>query len=216
MLALKSAAIGYGPKHRVLADVALHIAQGERVALLGKSGSGKSTLLAHLRTLANGHAAWCPQQASLVPQLSAFHNIYAGGLGRQWALTNLRNLLFPAEPWRSEIGELAQALGLSDCLWSPAGQLSGGQQSRVAMARAVYQQQPLLLADEPVAALDGHQGAALLPWLMAQHQTAVIALHHVDLALAHCTRVIGLAEGRIQIDAPAANLNARELAWLYQ
>lgn len=216
MLRLSSPSLGYGPGTRVLSDVNLHIQAGERVALLGKSGSGKSTLLAHLRQQCHGEAGWCPQQPALVPQLTAFHNIYTGGLSRQWALTNLRNLLWPGQRCRREITAIAAPLGLRDCLWQRAGTLSGGQQQRVAVARAVFQRQALLLADEPVAALDGHQGAELLHWLLAQHETAVIALHQVNLALAHCTRIIGLANGRILVDAPADQLSGDQLTCLYR
>lgn len=219
MLTLKADALGYGrlPQQApVLVDLHLHIRAGERVAVLGKSGSGKSTLLAQLRSLAPDQAAWCPQQPALVPQLSAFHNIYSGGLQRQWALTNLRNLIYPSQRCRQEIAAIASHLGLTECQWRKAGELSGGQQQRVGIGRAVYQQRPLLLADEPVSALDANQGNALLNWLLARHPTAVLALHQVDLALAHCQRIIGLADGRVAIDAPAHCLSADQLACLYQ
>jgi phosphonate transport system ATP-binding protein len=208
--------LGYGQAGGVLRALNLHIGAGERVALLGKSGSGKSTLLAHLRALQPDQVAWCPQHPALVPQLSVFHNIYSGGLQRQWALTNLRNLIYPGQRWRREVGAIASQLGLADCQWRKAGALSGGQQQRVGIGRAVYQQRPILLAEEPVSARDRTQGAALLRWLLSQHATAVLVLHQAELALSHCDRIIGLADGRIALDAPSASLNADQLACLYR
>lgn len=211
--------LGYGrggTAHAVLDNVSLTINTGERVALLGKSGSGKSTLLAHLRQLQPAQSAWCPQHPALVPQLSVFHNIYTGALNRHNALINVKNFCWPCATTRREITHLTDHLALSDSLWRKAGELSGGQQQRVGMGRALYQRRPALLADEPVSALDLDQGRALLSWLLDQHQTSVIALHQVELALGLCDRIIGLADHRILFDAPSQALQASDLACLYR
>lgn len=200
----------------VLSNISLAIHRGEKVALLGKSGSGKSTLLAHLRQQLASPCAWCPQAAELVPQLSVFHNIYSGGLNRHPGWRNFLTLCHPPAAVRRDIGVIATQLGLHEKLWQKAGELSGGQQQRVALGRAIYQQRPLLLADEPVSALDAHHGRELLAQLLQQHQTSVIALHQVELALALCDRIVGLANNSILFDLPAVDVTAELLAQLYR
>ena len=200
----------------MLEDISLSIEHGERVALLGKSGSGKSTLLGYMREQLSNSCAWCPQQPALVQQLSLFHNIYTGGLSRHSNLANLRNLFFPSATVRKEITAIATQLQLEPQLWQKAGELSGGQQQRVGLGRALYQRKHAVLADEPVSALDAEQGRLLLTALLAQHHTCVLALHHVELALSLCDRVIGLANGKIVLDAPSQSLQLSDLNQLYQ
>ncbi|WP_237059371.1 ATP-binding cassette domain-containing protein [Microbulbifer sediminum] len=202
-------------------QLALHIGhlairEGDHIALLGRSGSGKSTLLRHLRSQLPYAASWCPQESSLVPQLKAFHNIYAGGLDRYSGLANLKTLFLPSAGRKAEIGEIATALGIDELLWRKTDELSGGQQQRVAVARALYQRKPLLLADEPVSALDRQQGEQVLTHLLGQHTTAVVALHHADLGLRTCNRVIGLKDRQIQFDTPVDQLHEDALRRLYQ
>ncbi|UHQ54380.1 MULTISPECIES: ATP-binding cassette domain-containing protein [Microbulbifer] len=205
-----------GPEQLALRIGHLAIREGDRIALLGRSGSGKSTLLRHLRSQLPGTASWCPQETSLVPQLKAFHNIYAGGLDRHSGLANLRTLFLPSATCKAEIGEIAAALGIDELLWRKTDELSGGQQQRVAVARALYQQNPFLLADEPVSALDRQQGERVLTHLLGQHTTAVVALHQADLGLRTCNRVIGLQDRRIQFDLPVEQLEESALRRLYQ
>lgn len=211
---LQQHSVGYAGK-TVLHELSLDIQPGERVALLGKSGSGKSTLLRQLRAQQADKVAWCPQQPGLVPMLSAFHNIYMGRLASQPFWYNFANLVRPQAKPKAEITALVASLGLSEQLWQPAERLSGGQQSRVSLGRALYQQRPIFMGDEPVSALDERQADTLLALLCARHHTLVLALHNVEQALAHCTRIIGLAGGRVLLDAPAHTLNAAELNALY-
>ncbi|MFG1498155.1 ATP-binding cassette domain-containing protein [Saccharospirillum sp. HFRX-1] len=199
----------------ILRDLDLRIEAGETIALLGESGSGKTTLLRALRQQHPQQVAWCPQHSGLVPLLTVFHNLYMGRLDRYSTLYNLRNLLWPAPLRRAELGELAQRLGLGDRLLQSVDRLSGGQQSRVNLGRALYQQRPVFLGDEPVSAVDEHQADDLLRLINEQHETVVLALHNIDQALTHCQRIIGLKEGRIIIDAPSADLRAADLAQLY-
>ncbi|WP_108125122.1 ATP-binding cassette domain-containing protein [Saccharospirillum mangrovi] len=199
----------------ILRDLKLHIAAGETVALLGESGSGKTTLLRALRQQRPDQVAWCPQQTGLVPLLSVFHNLYMGRLDRYSTLYNLRNLIWPAPQRRAELTTLAQRLGLDGRLLQSVDRLSGGQQSRVNLGRALYQQRPVFIGDEPVSAVDEHQADDLLRLIIEQHETVVLALHNIDQALTHCTRIIGLKDGRIILDAPAAQLQSADLAHLY-
>lgn len=215
MFRFEGESLGYGAGP-VLQRLHLRIGAGEKVALLGKSGSGKSTLLAQLRAQREPACAWCPQRPSLVPQLSAYHNIYAGGLQRLALWRNLFNLVRADRAALADIRPLAGALGIEALLWQKAGSLSGGQQQRVSLARAAFQQRSALLADEPVAGLDEQQGRAALSWLMARHDTCVLALHQPQLALDLCDRVIGLGAGQILLDRPVAGLSLSDLNALYQ
>ncbi|EKF75582.1 ABC transporter ATP-binding protein [Alcanivorax hongdengensis A-11-3] len=200
----------------VFERLSLRIDDGEQVALLGPSGAGKSTLLAALRRQQPGLCAWCPQQGALVPMLSVFHNIYMGSLARHSRWTNLRNLIHPSRAQRHAVGLVAEQLGLTDKLFTSIDQLSGGQAQRTALGRAIYCQRPVLLADEPVSNVDEHQALALTRQVLDQHPTAVIAMHDRALALQCCQRLIGIREGRIVLDARAAELTLGDLDALYQ
>lgn len=215
MFQFEQARLGH-PGQAVFENLTLHIAKGEQVALLGPSGSGKSTLLAALREQQADSVAWCPQSADLVPMLSVFHNIYMGALDRQHSLTNLRNLIWPTRAQKHAIGELADRLGLTDKLFTSVDRLSGGQAQRVALGRAIYSQRQVLLADEPVSSVDEHHGLTLLQQLLGRHNTAVVALHDRSLALQCCSRVIGLRDGIIALDAPCQSLTLADLDALYQ
>lgn len=215
MFQFEQARLGH-PGQAVFENLTLHIAKGEQVALLGPSGSGKSTLLAALREQQADSVAWCPQSADLVPMLSVFHNIYMGALDRQHSLTNLRNLIWPTRAQKHAIGELADSLGLTDKLFTSVDRLSGGQAQRVALGRAIYSQRQVLLADEPVSSVDEHHGLTLLQQLLGRHDTAVVALHDRSLALQCCSRVIGLRDGIIALDAPCQSLTLADLDALYQ
>lgn len=200
----------------VLHQITLHIAPGERVALLGPSGAGKSTLLEALRQQQPLQSAWCPQQGALVPMLSVFHNIYMGALNRHGALYNIANLIRPMKTQWHQVEQLAGELGIAEKLRTSVDRLSGGQAQRTALGRALFSQRDILLADEPVSSLDESQGEALLRLALSRHHTAVVALHDRELALHCCDRIIGLREGRVIIDAPSQNLQIKDLNELYR
>ncbi len=200
----------------VLPELHLSLNPGEKVALLGPSGAGKTTLLEALRARALRDTAWCPQEPALVPALSVFHNIYMGALERHGTLYNLLNLIRPTAYQKRRVGELAGELGLADKLRVSVDRLSGGQAQRTALGRALYSERPILLADEPVSSLDEEQAGRLLRLALDRHETAIVALHHQEQALSCFDRVIGLAGGRVLLDAPAAKLDRRDLAGLYQ
>lgn len=200
----------------VLHDITLHIKQGEKVALLGKSGAGKSTLLRHLFLLNASGVTLCPQQPGLVPGLSVFHNIFMGQLARHNLIYNALNLFFPFKQSLKEVALVAEAVGLTDKLMAKAESLSGGQQQRVSLARSMYQQQAVFLGDEPVSAVDERQAEDLLALIVSKHETVVMALHNTRHALHYCNRIVGLADGRIVLDAPSSQLTAEALIEFYQ
>ena len=156
-----------------------------------------------------------PQDEGLVETLSVFHNVYMGRLREHSSLYNLINLIRPFEQRVEEVEAVLQKVELQDKCTERVKKLSGGQRQRTAVARCLYQGGELLLADEPVSAVDELQAARLLQILSGEFATMVVALHDTQLALSHCTRVIGLDGGRVVLDAPSEHLSAADLTSLY-
>jgi phosphonate transport system ATP-binding protein len=209
--------LGYGERV-VFENLSLAVRAGERIALLGRSGSGKSTLISALyRRLADAGArvALVPQDHALVPQLSVFHNIYMGRLDRHGALYNALNLIRPFRRERAAVAPLAEELGLAPELMRPVERLSGGQRQRTAVGRAFFRGGDILLADEPVSAVDETQARRILESMAARFATLVLSLHAVDLALESADRIIGLKAGRVVVDASAKALTRGDLDGLY-
>jgi phosphonate transport system ATP-binding protein len=207
---LNQASAGYDGR-MVLSGIDLVIRAGERVALMGRSGAGKSTLLGLLHAQRPGDIALVPQAAALVRPLSVFHNVYMGRLDVHSTLHNLKTLVSPGVREITDISGVLSRVGLADKIFAQAGALSGGQQQRTSVARALYNGRAILLGDEVVSALDSAQGAEVLGELAKSHQTMVLALHDVDLALAHSSRIIVLEQGRKIIDAASASLRPADL-----
>jgi len=218
MIQLKSASVAYKGK-TALSDITLHIKKGQKLALIGRSGSGKSSLL---KLIYDNHdeltsdTALIPQEYGLVQNLSVFHNVYMGQLGKRSTWYNLINLLKPLSEPVTQISNILKSLQLSDKLFEPVAQLSGGQQQRTAIARAIMHDGNVLLADEPVPSLDETQSQLVMKLLCNQFETVVFSLHDVDLALMFCDRIIGRDHGRLVIDTNAENLNRTELLKLYE
>lgn len=214
MFRLDRASAGYNG-HAVLSDITLVIEAGERVALVGESGAGKSTLLGMLYEQQKSRAALIPQDTALVRALSVFHNIFIGRLHHNKTLYNLRTLVWPTRAEIDRVRAVTDRLRLSDKLFTPVGELSGGQQQRTAVGRALFQGGDVVLGDEPVSAVDEHQAREILSALTQSHKTVVLAMHDLQLALAHTDRIIGIRGGGIVLDAPSADLSPADLASLY-
>ncbi|MCW4467247.1 phosphonate ABC transporter ATP-binding protein [Glutamicibacter sp. MNS18] len=220
----------------VLKGVDFQVECGELVAFLGANGSGKSTTLKCVAGLAEpdagtirlqgtelsglsgktlaaarSQAAMVFQKIHLVPRRTALDNVCAGALARTSGPASLSPLFF-SRALREEALDCLDRVGLADRALEKVGRLSGGQQQRVAVARALCQRAGVLLADEPVSALDPNAAEhimALLAELAHTHQLAVAAvLHQPALAQRHADRAIGLLHGRIVFDGPAAGLGA--------
>lgn len=213
-LALERISAAYG-EHRVLGPLTLHIARGEKVALVGHSGAGKSTLLNLMFDKRRRDIALLPQELGLVQTLSVFHNVYMGRLAAHSTLYNLTNLVRPLPKEIQRVSQVLEALDMVDKLWAPAGELSGGQRQRTAIARALNQPASVLLADEPVSALDGPRAESVMQALTRHFETSVIALHDVELALRHSTRIVGIRDGGIALDRPSERVSPGDLRFLY-
>jgi phosphonate transport system ATP-binding protein len=229
--------------NQALGGVSLRLARGELLAVLGANGCGKSTLLRcairlidpdggssrllgrdlsalhgkELR-LARREAAVVFQQIALVRQASAFDNVCYGALGRMPLMRSLAPATFPHEV-RDRAAFALQRVGMLDKAWQRAGTLSGGQAQRVAIARAYCQQAKVILADEPVSALDPRAAEdvlALLADLAHSDGLAVLAvLHQPELALSHSDRVLGMRQGEVAFDLPPAEVSTEQLETLY-
>lgn len=225
-----------------LGDIELRVAQGERVAIIGPSGAGKTTLLRLLATALKpqcgelellGQRPWAlsvAQRQRLRARIGLIHQapplpprqrvvtaVLAGRLG-QWSLgRSLLSLIYPldAAGAAAELGRL----DLADKLYMRCDQLSGGQLQRVGIARVLYQAPALVLADEPVSAMDpvlaSHTLGVLNREAQQRNATLLASLHAVELALQHFPRIVGVRAGRILFDKPAAAVTAEELAALY-
>jgi phosphonate transport system ATP-binding protein len=225
---------------QVLHDICLHVRQGEQVALIGPSGAGKTTLLNLLATaLAPGSGSatvlgqplgraaptralrarigMVHQAPPLPPRQRVVTAVLAGRLGRWPAWKALASLLYPLD--MAGARDALARVQLQDKLFARCDQLSGGQLQRVGVARVLYQEPALLLADEPVSALDPTLAQASVALLVQQAQrsgaTLVASLHAVDLALAAFPRVVGLRGGRIAFDLPAGQVSPAQLQALY-
>ncbi|PSF12138.1 ABC transporter [Marinobacter fuscus] len=200
---------------RVIGPLSFQVHRGDHIGLVGKSGAGKSTLIRLLYDRLEAKAALVPQALGLVNALPVFHNVFMGQLDRHSAWYNAVTLVRPFRKDREAVRLLLEELAIPEKQWAPAASLSGGQRQRVAIARAVYRQAPVLLADEPISALDGPMAQQVMAMLTKHFSTSIVAMHDVDLALAHCTRIIGIQNGQIALDAPASEIAAADIATLY-
>jgi phosphonate transport system ATP-binding protein len=211
---LTGASVGYEGRP-VLVDIDLTVRRGERVAVMGRSGAGKSTLIKLLFGQRQDDVALVPQAAALVRTLSVFHNVFMGRLDRRSTFHNLRTLVSPRRDDVDEVGRVLDSVGLADKLFAAAGTLSGGQGQRVSVARALYNGRPIVIGDEPVSALDRVQGDEILSLMRRRHETLILVMHDIPLALAHADRIVVLERGRKVLDRPASALTAADLVPYY-
>lgn len=214
---IAAADLGYGGAP-VLREVTLDLAPGERVALLGRSGAGKSTLLDAVwaALVAQGQrVALVPQDHGLVPQLSVLRNALMGRLDDHGALRNLATFVHPRRAERDAVAAILTEVGLAPEIDRPVGRLSGGQRQRTALARALYRGGDVLVADEPLSAVDPRQAGALADLLRHRFPTAIVALHDVGLARRWATRLVGLRQGRILFDRPVEAVDDARVQALY-
>jgi phosphonate transport system ATP-binding protein len=160
------------------------------------------------------------QDLRLVPNLRVSQNVLSGRLGRSTWWRSALMFLKPSPNELAEVHRILEQLGISDLMFQRVDRLSGGEAQRVAIARALFQEPCLLVADEPVASVDPERAAALLALMAevcsAQNLTFVVSLHNPELARRYFSRIVGLREGRVEFDAPAAEVSDAMLNDLYE
>ncbi len=207
----------YGGGHgavRVLDGADLDVARGEFVAVVGRSGSGKSTLLHVLGGLDRADAGTIELDGMRLERLderglTAVRRQHVGFVFQAFhllpELTGVENVLLPARLARDGLEaaprarELIDRLGLGDVARRLPTELSGGEQQRLAVARALVNDPSLVLADEPTGNLDEESGAVVLDLLrrVADSGRAVLLVTHDPAATALANRVLRLAAGRL-------------------
>ncbi|GLT07893.1 ABC transporter ATP-binding protein [Sulfitobacter porphyrae] len=199
----------------ILRGINFSVGAGELVGIIGPNGAGKTTLmraalgliaavgqssLAALPPRLRGRAvAWMPQSREIAWPVDVQRLVMLGrtphlGAGQR-----------PTEADHAAVERALQRMDLGDFRNRTATRLSGGEQARALIARALAQETPLLMADEPIAGLDpAHQIATMRSFadLAAEGRAVIVSLHDLGLAARHCTRLIVVDKGGIAADGP--------------
>lgn len=216
-----SKAVGAGrAARRVLRDVSLTVEADEVVAILGRSGSGKSTLLHLLGGLDTPDAGEITLAGERLTgrgtrTVARIRLRHVGFVFQQFQLieelTGAENVLMPARLPGAPPGgarraaRLIEELGLSAVAGHLPHELSGGEQQRFALARALVNGPSLILADEPTGSLDAENGATVLELLRRLPGRGVVIVTHEPEAAAIADRVLRLVEGKLLATPPTAH-----------
>ena len=200
----------------IFRDLTLEVNAGEQIAIVGESGAGKSTLLHLISGLdqpSEGQIYYNDQPAAGLPEpgLSRFRNREIGYVWQQHHLlpefTALENVAMPllirGDPRQramSQAGESLEEVGLAGRAGHRAGELSGGEQQRIAIARALAGNPSLLLADEPTGNLDQRTGEMIFDLLEVLRRkrslTSILVTHNLQFAR-RCDRILRLEGGKL-------------------
>ena len=225
-----------------LVDVNLTIDQGEFVAIIGLSGAGKSTLIRTINRMIDvtggqlivdgidvmslkgremrrfrRKIGMIFQSYNLVTRSTAIKNVLTSMVPDMSFIRVLLGLFTKAQKLHAL--EALDKVGILDKAYIRCDQLSGGQQQRVSLARTLNQQPTIILADEPVAALDPVTANLVMSDFKRINEdmniTVLINIHHVDLALKYCSRVIGIRAGEVVYDGPTTAVTQAILDQIY-
>lgn len=243
MIEFKHVSKTYPNGTKGLQDVNLNIEQGEFVAIIGLSGAGKSTLIRTINRMIDVTEGQLVVDGTDVMTLKGkAMRRYRRKIGMIFQSYNLvtrstaiKNVLSSMVPdmsfWRTLLGlftkdqkmkalEALDKVGILDKAYTRCDELSGGQQQRVSLARTLNQNPTIILADEPVAALDPVTARQVMSDFARINKemniTVLINIHHVDLALQYASRVIGIRAGRIVYDGSTANVTKEILDEIYE
>ncbi|MDE0928960.1 MAG: phosphonate ABC transporter ATP-binding protein [Acidimicrobiales bacterium] len=242
MICFDNVSVTYRGGVKALRNLDLTIDDGEFVVIVGLSGAGKSTLLRALNGLVpategsitvdgvevvGASAATLRQVRSNIGMIFQTFNL----VNRTTVLNNvLMGRLSAVPSWRSTFGlwpaqerekamQALERVGIVEKAYVRASDLSGGQQQRVGIARALAQEPSVMLADEPVAALDPVTSRQVMGDLQRINQdlgiTTLINLHFLDLAREYGQRLIGLREGQLVFDGNIADVTDKTFQEIY-
>lgn len=237
---LRGVGVVYGNKTVALKPTDIDFSDNEVTVLLGRSGAGKSTLLRvlnHLvvptsgeitlrdlgvlnsRKVVRAHrlrTSMVFQQHQLIARLSALQNVLLSRIGNHSFLRSLFPLPDSERQWALEC---LDRVGLFERALQRCDALSGGEQQRVGIARAIAQRPDLILADEPVASLDPASSERVLSSLRAISKQdgipTIISLHQLEYARKFADRVVGLSRGAVVFDGPVTALTDEALERIY-
>lgn len=242
MIEFKNVYKTYPNGFTALKNVNLNIEQGEFVAIIGLSGAGKSTILRCINRMHDIQQGTLTVDGVDVESLSGkalrrfrrkvgmiFQSFNL--VSRSTVIKNVLTADVPDMPfWRVlfviftkeqklRALESLDKVGILDKAYTRCDQLSGGQQQRVALARTLNQNPSIILADEPVASLDPVTARQVMSDFVRINKeykiTILLNIHHVDLALNYCDRVIGVRAGEIVFDGPASSITQEQLDEVY-
>ena len=242
MIEFKNVYKTYPNGFTALKNVNLNIEQGEFVAIIGLSGAGKSTILRCINRMHDIQQGTLNVDDVDVESLSGkalrrfrrkvgmiFQSFNL--VSRSTVIKNVLTADVPDMPfWRVLFGiftkeqkmralESLDKVGILDKAYTRCDQLSGGQQQRVALARTLNQNPSIILADEPVASLDPVTARQVMSDFVRINKeykiTILLNIHHVDLALNYCDRVIGVRAGEIVFDGSASSITQEQLDEVY-
>ena len=242
MIEFKHVSKTYPNGTKGLIDVNLKIQQGEFVGIIGLSGAGKSTLIRTINRMIDitdgqlivddtdvsklsgaslrkfrRKIGMIFQSFNLVTRTTAIKNVLTSNVPDMPFFKVLFGL-FSKEQKLKALDALDK-VGILDKAYTRCYQLSGGQQQRVALARTLNQNPTIILADEPVAALDpvtAHQVMSDFKRINTEMNISIlINIHHVDLALSYADRIIGIRAGEIVYDGPTSKVTQEVLDSIY-
>jgi phosphonate transport system ATP-binding protein len=226
MLELRGVTRKFGQKTAV-DSVSVTIAEGQMVGIIGRSGAGKSTVLRMLNRLADPTSgsilfagreisaltgshlrewqrdcAMIFQQFNLVPRLDVLTNVLLGRLNHRSTLLSVLNMFTREE--RIDAIRALERLGIEQAALQQAGTLSGGQQQRVAIARALLDPMNAKIVMDALADINKKDGI-----------TVITNLHTLDTARHYCSRIVGMAQGKVVFDGSPEELNDAAVRTIY-
>ncbi len=243
MIEIKNASKIYKNGTKAMDHINLTINDGDYLCIIGLSGAGKSTLLRSINRLneitegeiiIDGQSitkankkelknlrtkiGLISQQFNLVKRSTVQKNILSGKLGSYSTFKSIFGL-FTKEEYEL-VNKVLNKVDLQDKLHSRCDELSGGQQQRVCIARTLFQEANIILADEPVASLDPVTSNKVLSDLRMINQTlgrtVIVNIHSVELAKHYATRIIGLQDGKLVFDGTPDELTDQKLKEIYK
>lgn len=242
MIKMKKLTLGY-KKIKILNKIDLKIKKGEFVAIIGPSGAGKSTLLMsvvggikvfdgsfdvlnyNMDKIKKKHLATLREQVgiifqgyNLVNRLSVLDNIISGML-KEIPMPRAIIKYYRDKEFK-KVQELMKIVNIEKHSLKRCDELSGGQRQRVAIARALASDPKIILADEPISALDQKSAAKVMEILKKVNQelgvTIIINLHHLETAKDYCQRILGINKGKIIFDGPPSQLTEKVIEEIYE